>query len=226
MTRWINTFEVICPNPEKEEGWIQWYMKIHAPDILDTPGFLTARLCRRKEFRDGRGQFFTIYEIESDDIERTIKIRQEKRASEIKAGRGHTAVLPLWRDVIWKELIVRTSDNKPVPHVEQWINLVEVNCIDSSKEQEFNIWYNNTHLADVLETPGFIAATRYEMKEFRDGRGKYLTIYEIGTDNIDRTMAVRKERRKQEREKGRQSNLWVPVWNDVLWRLLFELTKR
>ena len=44
MARWINTFEVVCPDPNRETEWIDWYKTIHAPDILETPGFLTARL--------------------------------------------------------------------------------------------------------------------------------------------------------------------------------------
>lgn len=225
MELWINTFEVICPNPKLEKEWIDWYKNIHAPDILETPGFLTARLFENKEPRDGRGKFFTMYEIETDDVEETIKVRQEKRAEENTAGRGSSAFIPIWRDVVWKQMIGVSADKDRDPNLQRWINQVENNCVDISKEIEFNDWYNNIHLPDVLETPGFLAATRYEMREFRDGRGKFLTSYEIETSDIERTMAVRLGKRVEEKRRGRQSNLWTPVWRDVLWRLLFELIK-
>jgi len=225
MTRWLNSFEVVCPDPERENEWIDWYKTIHAPDILKTPGFLTARLFERKEYRDGRGQFFTMYDIETDDIEKTIVVRQKTRAREIETGRGSTAVFPVWKDVVWKQIKRAESDKKRAPELQKWVNLVEVNCVDTTKETDFNDWYNNIHLPDVLETPGFVAATRYEMKEFRDGRAKYLTIYELETSDIENTLAVRREKRIKEKEQGRQTNLWIPVWRDVLWRMLFELIK-
>lgn len=225
MQKWLNTFEVICPNPELEKEWIEWYKDIHAPDILETPGFLTARLYENKEYRDGRGKFLTTYEIGTDDIEETIKTRQRKRAKENAAGRGSTAFIPIWRDVVWRQIFKLSIDKDPIPGQEKWVNLVENNCVNPSKENEFNAWYNDIHLPDVLETPGFLSATRYEMKEYRDGRGKFFAIYEIASSNIEETMTVRREKRVEENRRGRNSNLWAPVWRDVLWRLVFELIK-
>jgi len=226
MGRWLNTYEVVCPDENRKREWIEWYTTIHAPDILETPGFLSARLSERKEFRDGRGQFFTMYEIETDDIEKTIKVRQDKRAKEIAAGRGSTVFfLPVWRDVVWKQINRVNADKKRDPKLQRWINLIDVNCDDVSKEKKFNEWYDKVHLPDVLNTTGFMAATRYEIKEFRDGRGKYLTIYEIETGDIEKTLAERQKKRIEKIDLGRQSELCIPVWRDVLWRMLFELFK-
>ena len=105
----------------------------------------------------------------------------------------------------------------------RWLNMVETNCVDASREEEFNDWYNNIHLPDVLETPGFVTARRYSQKEFRDGRGKYLALYEIETDDIDKTIALRREKRDRERAQGRYRDLHVPIWRDVLYRQIFGL---
>ena len=225
MEKWLNTFEVICQNSELEKEWIEWYKEVHASDILETPGFLSARLYENKEYRDGRGKFLTTYEIETNDIEETIKTRQKKRAEEIAAGRGSTAFIPIWRDVLWKQIYKLSINKDPEKGQERWINVVENNCVDPLKENEFNAWYNEIHLPDVLETPGFLSATRYERKEFRDGRGKFFAIYEIASKDIEDTMTVRRKKRIEEDRRGRNSNLWTPLWRDVLWRLVFELTK-
>jgi len=225
MARWLGSFEVVCVDTAREKEFIEWYDNIHAPDILETPGFLTARMYQRKEFRDGRGQFLTMYEIESDDIDKTMAMRWEKRAKEIEAGRGSTAAIPVWKDIVWRQIVKLVADKEHDPKMERWVNLDETNCVDASREQEFNDWYTNMHLPDVLETPGYIAATRYEIKEFHDGRGKYFTVYEIETNDIDKTMEVRRGKRVIEREQGRQSDLWAPVWGDVLWQLLIEHIK-
>ena len=106
--------------------------------------------------------------------------------------------------------------------MDKWITIVGTNCADPAREKEYNDWYDNVHLPDILATPGFITANRYVEKEFRDGRGKYLTIYQIETDDIDKTMALRRERRKQEMAQGHYHELLVRVWRDVLWRPITE----
>ena len=222
MARWLNTLDVICADAEREKEFSGWYDNVHLADILKTPGFLNGRRCEMKEFRDGRGKFVTMYEIETDDMDKTIAVRVEKRAKEIEQGRGSTAFIIVWKDVLWRQIAKLVADKEHDPRKQRWVNLVETNCGDASREQEFNDWYTNTHLPDVLETPGFMAATRYEMKEFRDGRGKYFTLYEIETDDIDKTMAVRVEKRVKEVEQGRGSKLWAPVWRDVLCRVVTE----
>ena len=101
----------------------------------------------------------------------------------------------------------------------RWINIVETDCVDSSREEEFNDWYDNIHLPDVFQSPGFISATRCVIAEQREGRGKYLTIYEIETDDIDKTMALRRSRREEEKQRGRYTDLARPV-GEMQYRVL------
>ncbi len=58
------------------------------------------------------------------------------------------------------------------------------------REDEFNAWYDASHLDDVLRIPGFVAAQRFETAPLERGNGpkfKYMTIYDIESDNIDET---------------------------------------
>lgn len=51
------------------------------------------------------------------------------------------------------------------------------------KEEEFNAWYDQQHLADVLRVPGFVAARRFKLAQpHSDLPGRYLALYEIETD--------------------------------------------
>lgn len=70
----------------------------------------------------------------------------------------------------------------------KWAFVVEYNCTDPSREAEYNNWYHNTHMPDVLGTPGFIKATRYENTDTSGGKAKFLVIYEIESNDIDATM--------------------------------------
>jgi hypothetical protein len=62
------------------------------------------------------------------------------------------------------------------------------------KEAEFNEWYNNTHLKEVLQVPGIITAQRFALHRpsllpHQDPQHGYLAIYEIETDDIAATLA-------------------------------------
>ncbi len=41
--------------------------------------------------------------------------------------------------------------------MERWLLVVETNCTDPSREKEFHQWYDNTHIPDLLTTPGVLS---------------------------------------------------------------------
>ena len=63
--------------------------------------------------------------------------------------------------------------------MEKWIRLGEYTCADSTRQKEFDDFYDNVHIPNILKAPGFVAATRYAIKEPMYGRGQYLLLYEI-----------------------------------------------
>ncbi|MFC1940283.1 DUF4286 family protein [Chloroflexota bacterium] len=95
--------------------------------------------------------------------------------------------------------------------MKKWLLVVETNCADAKRETEFNKWYDEIHLPDVLETPGFTRATRYENIESSEGEGKFLAIYEIETNDFDRFMKAHSANMDKKRAAGRFSELLVRV---------------
>jgi len=93
----------------------------------------------------------------------------------------------------------------------KWLLVVETNCAGAARETEFNEWYDKTHIPDVLETPGFIRATRYENTEPSEGEAKFLATYEIETGDIDRFIKVHTDNMTRKRAEGRFSELLVLV---------------
>ncbi|MFC1900463.1 hypothetical protein ACFLYN_02605 [Chloroflexota bacterium] len=91
--------------------------------------------------------------------------------------------------------------------MDKWVLTVGTNCLDAAQEKEFNDWYDNIHLPDVLETPGFTGAVRYENPNPAEGEAKYLALYQIETDDIDETMKQSGENLGKKREAGRISPL-------------------
>ncbi len=91
----------------------------------------------------------------------------------------------------------------------KWLLVVESNCTDAAREGEFNEWYNKTHLPDVLQTPGFIRAARYESSEPLAGKAKFLATYEIETDDIGKVLKAHSDNMAKKRAEGRFSELIV-----------------
>ena len=61
--------------------------------------------------------------------------------------------------------------------------IVFTNCTDEARHEEFNRWYEDIHIPDILGTGAFHTAYRYESVEASDLPARYLAIYE--TDNPD-----------------------------------------
>ncbi|MBN2238638.1 MAG: hypothetical protein JW712_02600 [Dehalococcoidales bacterium] len=81
-------------------------------------------------------------------------------------------------------------------------------CKDPEREDEYNDWYSNTHIPDMIQVPGMIRATRWESADSPDKTvRKYLALYEIETDDLDefnRQVAIYGKRTMEE---GRFSDL-------------------
>jgi hypothetical protein len=94
--------------------------------------------------------------------------------------------------------------------MERWLLTVESNCADPSREEEFNRWYDTVHLPDILETPGFVSASRY-INTNPEGQCKFLAMYEIETDNIAQTLAEFDKVVNVRAREGRMSDLVLAV---------------
>ncbi len=53
---------------EHEAEFDEWYASEHIPDVLDVPGFVSARRFRIVDGGPDAHTFLTIYEIDADDV--------------------------------------------------------------------------------------------------------------------------------------------------------------
>ena len=71
---------------------------------------------------------------------------------------------------------------------------------DPSREDEYNDWYTNTHIPDMLAGPGFISAQRYKRVDPATTPAQtpaYLAIYELEADDLAAPLDAHRERRAQ-----------------------------
>ena len=51
-------------------------------------------------------------------------------------------------------------------------------------EDQFNEWYNEVHLKDVLAIPGIVGATRYKRDSAETALTPYLALYELEAESL------------------------------------------
>ncbi len=99
----------------------------------------------------------------------------------------------------------------------KWLIAVETNCTDPSREEEFNDWYDNTHIPDVLKVPGIVRMARYENVTPGEQTGKYLALLEVEAEDIwEVTTALTHNRDRAEKE-GRMTPL-LEMTNGTIYR--------
>jgi len=84
------------------------------------------------------------------------------------------------------------------PHPTQPIGgtiLVVMMEVDPAHEEEFNRWYDDEHLPERLEIPGYISARRFKLEE-GEGVLKYLCIWELEDGSPLRSEAYQAQQRR------------------------------
>ncbi len=88
------------------------------------------------------------------------------------------------------------SENAQPDPGSDWFYVVKTEPSNLVREAEFNIWYDDIDIPDVLAVPGFTRARRavgQKIPEFPDvrlkeGDGKYVALYDIATRAIDKSI--------------------------------------
>lgn len=59
---------------------------------------------------------------------------------------------------------------------------------EGADEGEYNRWYDEVHVVDVLRIPGFVGCTRYRLADAQfgpvDTPGRYVALYEVDVDDL------------------------------------------
>jgi hypothetical protein len=67
--------------------------------------------------------------------------------------------------------------------------IVYTNPISPQRDDDFNKWYDEVHLPEILATDGFIAAARYRLSDARikgmdTPNHRYAAVYELDADDL------------------------------------------
>lgn len=109
--------------------------------------------------------------------------------------------------------------------MEKWLFMVESNCADPKREQEFNDWYDNVHVPDLLKETAFVSASRYESPPGQENQGMFVALFQLETDDIKQAMKIHKETEEWLKSVGRVSDLLQIVSRAYYKPILTEVRK-
>ena len=80
------------------------------------------------------------------------------------------------------------------------IMFVESSPVSAEREAEFNDWYDNVHIPEILTIPGFQSARRFELRHSETvpadpSKRRYVAVYEIEADDLDEPVREMRARR-------------------------------
>jgi hypothetical protein len=147
---------------EREREFGAWYEHEHAPAMLAREGW---RRLRRYRCVDGQ-PFVSLYDLD-DGVPTEPHLSEAPFRSDRFAARG----IRNYHARTWREI----HDEGEHPERAEWVNIVTVD-VEDAYAGEFNRWYNEIHVPEILGCPGWLANRRYESL---DGDPRFLAIYAL-----------------------------------------------
>jgi hypothetical protein len=174
-----------CNEPAKEPDWSRWYDDVHLPEILEAGADVAARFELIQKPVPGMPSVgfshVALYEFRGPDAEERLE-SASARNEEIRASGGLHPNHGLMNLDVLRANKGRKID--PSPEV-QGLVFVSVMCLDSSREADWNVWYDEEHLPDMMATGAFAAVSRWLRVEPARYGPNDVTFYDITDCSVE-----------------------------------------
>lgn len=147
---------------ESEEAFREWQADVQLPALHASSGVTRASCFESVE---GQPRFLLLCELEYEALAQSAPVRAALDLGPwMRTLRG-------WHRRSYRPLFAMGSSDRSAPY------LLTVRAdVEREAEDAFNQWYNRTHVPEVLDCPGFVAAARYECV---DGEPRFLAMYDL-----------------------------------------------
>jgi len=202
-----NNYDVMVftrPVPGTDAEFNAWYDQQHVPDLLRVPGFMAAR---RWKLQIGATPtstlppYLVIYEVQTGNLAAT-DAEVAKRAANGTIRHGAALDYPAIETVIMapigpKIFAKDLPGTRPALAVPGNTSLMDYSLVVFTRpmpgrEAEYNAFYNEKHMPDVIRVPGFISGRRFHMvsnESHNRDIPPYLVIYDFKSYDLSATIA-------------------------------------
>jgi hypothetical protein len=188
----------------KDAEYRQWYPSTHLPWVVGFPDVLSGQLYASTEITGGVPQnpprtHMILYRIDSSDIKTTFAGFRPPPAADAPVPLDEASSYA----VSYRNFGYEAKGSAPRSHHGGALKTYVFMVLDgplAGREADFNAWYDNVHLADMLGTPGLVSAQRYVLGDVQRAKTaaapRYLAIYTIVTDDVLATFGELRARAK------------------------------
>lgn len=197
--------------PAHEDAYNRWYTEEHLPDVLAVPGYVRATRFRAVPGECAVAQrYLSLYELEVDGL-RGLQATSDEHMRRIATGdmrrspdgaMDRNAMRALYYEAVGPR--VGTGDAVPAS-----VLMVYSDPSSPEAEAEYNRWYQDVHLPEVIDVPGFVAASRYRVTAVNMlgepwvVSQRYLAVYELDRQDPEQIAASHAELTRRVREGDR-----------------------
>jgi hypothetical protein len=226
---WVGMDLAEC-TPTELEQFRRHYADVHRVEVVErNPGFVTSQQYELAE-PDPRGKpgprWLTIYEI---DGEQSLADYLERHESPGAKAMGWTPGPAVWADkrsTVWRMMWrrqVTVGAPSPEPDTLRVIGMDPAPSSDAAALAEFDAFYTDVHVPEVMGSTPFDHAARYERAPEFHARPadtpRFCALYEGGADKTEELAAIRAQRSEQAAPRRSGPAAWAG--RDTKWRLTY-----
>ena len=214
--------------PEHEAAFNSWYYH-HVPKLLEIPGFNWGR---RYIGLRGDIKYMALYELSGPEVLPRM-YGPEGRDPRAIAEREMFDALEGLTDMRSNIYVQRSGTHlgHPLLTADKPVSVVMCDCVVPEKEDEFNAWYDHSHVPNLTQVPGYASGARFQLFEhpILEGRGqgpKYLALYELDSIEAVPGMADPEHRNPAARaELARWEEYGLPLVDNMSWNVYRPIAK-
>ena len=227
---WVGMNTAADTSPEEVSKFNDFYSNTHMHEVVESnPGFIRGTRYELYE-PDVRGAFgprwLAMYEMENEDAAKGYVARNDGPAEgrpKYSPGPAAWQSFEGWWRLIWHRIAPKAGE-LGAGHA-PYLYFVAMNVppgTDAAGLKEFDEFYTNIHVPEVVAMSKFIRGTRYELeREFlhpAPGSPRFLAVYEGDEESMKQRAALRANAGG-----GARLSSGPPTWeaHDTLWRLMY-----
>jgi hypothetical protein len=177
-----------CIRAPEERDWDAWEDTVHLPAVCHGDGPWAATRfelnARPEPGMPGIGfTHVTIYELDDRDVAAQADRALARDGVLRRDGRVHPAHAAVGADVFAGH---GPYGHKPEPSPARHGHiLTHVLCNDPTREAEWDAWYDDQHIPDMLSCGAFAAMSRWRRTPPVPVGSNHLTLYDVSTPTVD-----------------------------------------
>lgn len=167
--------------PGREQEFESWYASQHLSDVVGVPSVSRGTLHTVSDGQQSRWRHAAVYEVEGDPVAALSQVFEYAVAGKVAPPEA------IDQSTVLMTGAVPITERIGAPHdPENFLFLVLTNPVDG-QEDEYNRWYNDEHIDDVLAVPGFVGVQRFRLTPHPAMPApdwRYLAFYEVDRTKV------------------------------------------